>query len=76
MPQVAMKLNEEEIEVLRGKALKADLSISDFLRKKSGFTPLRRKVGRPGFWVKCTKKGCGEMVLASAFMSHVRAHQR
>lgn len=75
MPQVVMKLDDKELIALRDKAAEIALSISDFLRKKVGFQPLLRGVGRPGLRIKCPKRGCGMVVTASAFAKHMRSHE-
>jgi hypothetical protein len=67
-----MKLSDEELEQLRDKAQEIALSMSDFLRKRSGFRPLHRGVGRPAFQVTCPVPGCKAVVGASAYAKHVR----
>jgi hypothetical protein len=67
-----MKLDNEELVRLHDKAERAALSMSDFLRTRSGFSPLRRGVGRPGLKVRCPIKGCGAMVSATQVSKHVR----
>lgn len=76
MPQVVMKLNDEELAQLHDRAAAKSYSMSDFLRKQAGFEPLRRGVGRPGLKVRCPIKGCGALVSATQISKHVRETHR
>jgi hypothetical protein len=66
-----MKLdNDQELEALWAKADKQKLSLSDYLRKRVGFAPFLRGVGRPARKAKCLE--CGAIISASRMSKHMR----
>jgi hypothetical protein len=67
-----MKLTDDELRELHAKATAIALSMSDFLRKKSGFPPTYRGVGRPGRRVRCTQPGCPARVAVSGLSKHLK----
>jgi len=72
MAQVTVRVNDKELVELRDRAEKISLSMSDYLRKKIGYEPIRRSAGRPGRPVECSE--CGEVVSISAFAKHMKKH--
>jgi hypothetical protein len=66
-------LSNEEVDLLHSKAEAIALSMSDYLRKRAGFEPIRRRVGRPPQTVvECPR--CKATVGASGFAKHTKAH--
>jgi len=69
--QVMMKvLDRRELELLREKATRYSLSMSDYLRERAGFDAVRRPIGRPARKFPCPV--CAVVVTQSEYPKHMK----
>jgi hypothetical protein len=73
MKIVGTSVTEDELALLKDRAIKAGLSVSALIREGLKL-PRARRMGRPGEPIACPR--CHEIISMTSFVAHTKEHMK